>query len=74
VPFPTENAACDPNVSDCFLGPAAVSATFPQDVRVVGTVREPSPTASLIAHWDGTAWGVVPAPCLEGRKNVRLLW
>ena len=68
VPFPTENAACDPNVSDCFLDPAAVSATSPHDVWVVGTVREPNPTANLIAHWDGAAWSVVPAPCLDGKK------
>ena len=28
----------------------------------------PEPTANFIAHWDGSAWSVVPAPCLEGKK------
>ena len=65
---PQANAACDPNASDCFLDPAAVSATSPDDVWVVGTVREPNPTANFIAHWDGSAWRVVPAPCLDGKK------
>ncbi len=35
---------------------------------VVGTVAEPNPTATFVAHFDGTAWSVVPSPCLEGRK------
>src|SRR5215467_2120623 len=32
----------------------------------MGTVAEPNPTANFTAHWNGTAWSVVPAPCLEG--------
>jgi hypothetical protein len=68
APFPTQTSACDPSASDCFLEPKAVSATSPDDVWVVGTVAEPNPTATFVAHFDGTAWSVVPAPCLEGRK------
>jgi hypothetical protein len=68
VPFPTQSSACDPNAADCFLEPKAVSATSPDDVWVVGTVAEPNPTATFVAHFDGTAWSVVPSPCLEGRK------
>jgi len=44
-----------------------VTATSPRDVWVVGTVREPNPTANFIAHWDGKSWHVVPAPCLTGQ-------
>ena len=67
-PSPPQTAACDPNATDCFLDPKAVSATSPDDVWVVGTVLEPNPTANFVAHWDGTAWSVVPAPCLTGQK------
>lgn len=66
--FPTQARACDPDASDCFLDPRAVSATSPDDVWVVGTVLEPNPTANFAAHWNGTAWSVVPAPCLTGEK------
>jgi hypothetical protein len=68
VDFPGQASACDPDASDCFLDPTAVSATSSTDVWVVGTVREPNPTANLVAHWNGTAWSVVPAPCLDGTK------
>lgn len=64
--FPGQTAACDPNAADCFLDPKAVSATSPNDVWVVGTVLEPNPAANFVAHWNGTAWSVVPAPCLTG--------
>jgi hypothetical protein len=36
------------------------TATAPNDVWVVGTVAEPNSTA----HWNGTSWSVLPAPCL----------
>jgi hypothetical protein len=65
--FPTQTAACDPSASDCFLDPTAVSATSPSDVWVVGTVREPNPTSNFIAHFNGKAWSVVPAPCLQDK-------
>jgi hypothetical protein len=65
--FPTQESACDPNASDCFLQPTAVSDTAAGNVWVVGTVREPNPTANFIARWNGTAWSVVPAPCLTGK-------
>ena len=68
VPFPAQAQACDPNAADCFIEPKAVTATAPNDVWVVGTVAEPNATANFTAHWDGTAWSVVPAPCLEGTK------
>jgi len=67
VSFPAQESACDPNASDCFIDPAAVTATAPDDVWVVGTVREPNPTANFIAHWNGMQWTVVPAPCLQGQ-------
>jgi hypothetical protein len=67
APFPAQTAACDPNAADCFINPKAVSATSPDDVWVVGTVMEPNPTANFVAHWDGTAWSVVSAPCLTGQ-------
>ena len=66
--FPTQTAACDPNAADCFLLPKAISATAPDDVWVVGSVLEPNPTANFVAHWNGTAWRVVPAPCLTGQQ------
>ena len=69
--FPAQTAACDPNASDCFLLPKAVSAISPDDVWVVGSVLEPNPTANFAAHWDGTAWSVVPAPCLTGQKVTK---
>ena len=31
-----------------------------------GTSR--APTANFVAHWDGTGWSVVPAPCLTGQQ------
>ena len=66
--FPAQTAACDPNASDCFLLPKAVSATRTGDVWVVGSVLEPNPTANFVAHWNGTGWSVVPAPCLTGQQ------
>jgi hypothetical protein len=70
VPFPTQESACDPGGSSCFLDPKAVAATSPDDVWVVGTILEPNPTGNFIAHWNGTAWHVVHPPCLEGSKVV----
>jgi len=72
-PTPTPTPGCttsfalashpDPNTSgqylDQFLGVAAVSAS---DVWVVGEDGAPSAPQSLIEHWDGTAWSVVPSP------------
>jgi hypothetical protein len=66
--FPAQSSACDPNAADCFLLPKAVSADSPDDVWVVGSVLEPNPTANFAAHWNGTAWSVVPAPCLTGQQ------
>ena len=66
VAFPTQREACNPGGTDCFLDPKGVSATSPDDVWVVGTVLEPNPTGNFVAHWDGTAWSVVHAPCLTG--------
>ena len=45
-----------------------MSATSPDNVWVVGSVLEPNPTANFVAHWDGTGWSVVPAPCLTGQQ------
>jgi len=67
APFPTQTSACSPDASDCFLDPEAVAASAASNVWVVGTVREPNPTANFIAHWNGKAWSVVPAPCLTGQ-------
>jgi hypothetical protein len=68
VPFPTQASACDPGGTNCFLDPAAVAATAPDDVWVVGTILEPNPTGNFIAHWDGSTWSVIHPPCLEGTK------
>jgi hypothetical protein len=70
VPFPTQETACDPGGTSCFLDPEAVTATSPDDVWVVGTILEPNPTGNFIAHWNGQAWSVVHPPCLEGTKVV----
>jgi hypothetical protein len=51
------------------VDPKAVAATSSSDVWVVGTVLQPSPTANFTAHWNGTAWNVVSAPCLEGTNT-----
>jgi hypothetical protein len=66
VGFPTQDNACAIGASNCLLVPEGVSATSPDDVWVVGKVFEPNPTANFIAHWDGTKWSVVLAPCLQG--------
>ena len=73
VPFPTQSQACDPDAADCFIQPRAVTATAANDVWVAGTVAEPNPAANFTAHWNGTAWSVVPAPCLAGNRCVSLL-
>jgi len=44
-----QTAACDPNASDCFLLPKAVSATSPGDVWVVGSVLEAPAAAPFLA-------------------------
>lgn len=66
MPFPAQTSAYHPDAADRHLEPRAVSATSPGDVWVVGTVAEPNPAANFAAHFDGTAWTVVPAPRLEG--------
>jgi hypothetical protein len=69
--FPAQTSACAPNAADCFLLPKAVSADTPDDVWVVGSVLEPNPTANFAAHWDGTAWSMVSAPCLTGQQVTK---
>ena len=44
---------------DQFLGVAAISAS---DVWVVGADEPSNTPQTLIHHWDGTAWSVVPSP------------
>jgi hypothetical protein len=68
--FPTQSSACDPTLADCFIDPRAVTAASSDDVWVVGSVLQPNPTANFTAHWNGTAWSVVPAPCLEGTNTA----
>jgi hypothetical protein len=32
---------------------------------------EPNPTANFVAHWNGTAWRVLHAPCLTGQAVTK---
>ena len=44
---------------------AAVAAITPDDVWAVGSTSrtgEGQPTETLVEHWDGTSWSIVPAP------------
>jgi hypothetical protein len=59
-----------------YNGLASVDGTAPGDVWAVGQYEldlneDPYsflPEASLVEHWDGTTWSVVPTPPLEGRN------
>ncbi len=70
VPFPSQDSACDPGLSDCFLDATAVAASAPDDAWLAGNVSQPNATQHLLAHWNGTTWTLATAPCLEGTATA----
>jgi hypothetical protein len=70
VPFPTQDSACDPGLSDCFLDATAVAASAPGNAWLAGNVEQPNATQHLLAHWNGTSWTLATAPCLEGTAQA----
>jgi len=57
-------------------GLAGVSCTSPSDCTAVGAGGKHSPPGSadgastLIEHWDGTAWSIVPSPSPSANSNL----
>jgi hypothetical protein len=50
---------------------SSISAVSPNDIWAVGTYRiVGGPLATLVVHWDGTAWSVVPSPSPGAGRNV----
>ncbi len=49
-----------------------ISAVAPDDVWAVGTRTVSDRDSTLVEHWDGTAWSVVPSPSPGGRPGSRL--
>lgn len=51
---------------------SAVAAVAPDDVWAVGSAGSASgpPTTSLITHWDGSSWQLVPGPDLGGSNGI----
>lgn len=52
---------------------SAVAALSESDVWAVGYYREIAPSSyerTLIEHWDGTAWSVVPSPNVGSDENL----
>ncbi len=39
-----------------------VAAIAPDDVWAVGSSGQGAPSRTLIEHWDGTAWSIIPSP------------
>lgn len=65
VPSPSENYITNLN---------AITAISANDIWAVGTT-EPANSATgftLIEHWDGTSWSIVPSP--SPGKNLNRLW
>ena len=47
-----------------------VSATAPDDVWAVGATHDGTlPSRTLILHWDGSAWSIVPSPSPDTQLN-----
>jgi hypothetical protein len=54
-------------------GPSAISADAPNDVWAVGwraPARSYPPTSTLVEHFDGASWTVVPSPSPDARSNT----
>jgi hypothetical protein len=50
---------------------SGVTATASNDVWAVGGVRSlVGPRRTLVLHWDGSRWSVVPSPGLDGQPNA----
>jgi hypothetical protein len=60
-----------PNRSNDFNELTAITTTSASDAWAVGTFRGPSSTAykTLIEHFDGTSWQVVPSPNVGASSN-----
>jgi len=46
-----------------------VGGTSATDVWAVGEINAPDSVTTLIEHWNGTAWTVVPSPSVSGAAN-----
>ena len=53
--------------SNTFYSVTCISAS---DCWAVGEYRAAEVTQGLIAHWDGTAWSLVPSPIMEGSGGL----
>src|SRR5207253_3129447 len=51
---------------------AGVEAIAPKDIWAVGYYTSTSTYQTLVEHWDGTAWSVVPSP--NGGPGWNLMW
>src|SRR5262245_44362170 len=47
----------------------AVSANSANDVWAVGSYTQTDRAQTLVVHWDGTSWGVIPSPNVSGANN-----
>ncbi|MBV9713513.1 MAG: hypothetical protein JO011_21645 [Ktedonobacteraceae bacterium] len=57
-----------PGVTNSSANIASLAASSSNDVWAVGTSRASGrrkPTLTLIEHWDGNAWSIVPSPALS---------
>lgn len=60
-----------PNVGSLRNGLNAVAATSSDDVWAVGSYEDvPNHTETLIEHWDGSAWSIVPSPNQPNASNA----
>jgi hypothetical protein len=62
-----------PPASTTFSELLAVAAVSANDVWAVGDYSAPAPTyqRTLIEHWDGTAWSIIPSPnASDSSQNV----
>lgn len=49
-----------------------ISAISANDVWAVGSLFQNNSEQTLIEHWNGTAWQLVPSPALSGTQDSRL--
>jgi hypothetical protein len=60
-----------PNVGSLTNRLNAVAATSSDDVWAVGSYDDtPNHEQTLIEHWDGVAWSIVPSPNLQNASNA----
>jgi hypothetical protein len=70
VPFPSQDSACDPGLSDCFLDATAIAASAPGNAWLTGNVSQPNATQHLLAHWNGTSWSLAKTPNRGGEGSL----